>query len=104
MRCRWRTLARAETCREKQEHFLTHPVLSLDDVVTADESLREQFCGSVTPRGPTGLHTTTDLPREGCGIAAALFVGSLFPWMAPAAKRFPDAAKHFMVAQSLWLL
>jgi hypothetical protein len=36
-----RTFASAETCREKQEHFLAHPVLTLDDFMTGDESLRE---------------------------------------------------------------
>jgi hypothetical protein len=46
----------------------------LDDPMTGDDSSDEQFQGVSTSTRKTGLHTsTTDLPREGCGIAAALF-------------------------------
>ncbi|TYL77767.1 hypothetical protein [Bradyrhizobium cytisi] len=79
--------------REKLEHSALRAVFLLDDYVTGDDSSNERFSGQASQRGKPGLHTsTTDLPREGCGIAAALF---RWAWC--------DPAKHSMVPQSLWL-
>jgi hypothetical protein len=67
-------ISTAEVYREKQEPLAARAVFDLDDAMTGDDSSDEQFRGVSTPTRTTGLHTsTTDLPREGCGIAAALF-------------------------------
>jgi hypothetical protein len=82
----------------------------LDDRVTGDESLREQFLRVGDPKEAKPVCTQRQTFQERAAALpqpfslAAHFVGSAFRSMAQVAKRFPDAAKHFMVAQSLWLL
>src|SRR3954453_13484604 len=98
MRCRWRMLVRAETCREKQEHFLTHSVLSLDDIVTADESLREQFLRVGDPKMPNRSAHNDRPSKRGLRHCRSPFRWqrfSLAAFFLGGAKRFPDAAKHF---------
>jgi hypothetical protein len=86
----------ADAYREKQEHSAARAAFVLDDPMTGDDSSDDQFQGVATPTRKAGLHTsTTDLPREGLRHCRSPFSSS--------GKRFPDAAKHSMVPESLWL-
>src|SRR3954449_7943112 len=99
MRCRWRMLVRAEICREKQEHFLTHPVLSLDDVVTADESLREQFLRVGDPKRPN-RSAHNDRPSK----RGLRHCRSPFRWQ-PFFLGWPQPRSGFLMPQNtLWWL
>src|SRR4051812_10238806 len=80
--------------------FPAQRVFALDDFVTGDESLGRQFQWACAPDEPNWSAHINDRPSK----RGLRHRRSPFRWSGLAARRFPDAAKHFMVAESLWLL
>jgi hypothetical protein len=79
----------ADTYREKPELLARRAVFGLDDFVTCDDSSKPRIFGGKGPALITGSAHINDRPskREGCGIAAALFVGHACGWEAVSRRR-----------------
>lgn len=97
-------LVRVDTCRLEKMAGKIGTISQanrffLDDCADGDESWRDGFSGAWPRSAQPVCTSTTDLPREGPRATAALFRRA-----GAAAKRFPDAAKRFMVPHGLRLL